>query len=273
MTKEIRVSKLCYISTPEYLDSFVGRYLATFQDQGQLRLTLEALVFEGRGYGMRPDLASLDRATSFHIPIANIKSIGVGEYAWWRGSLGLVEKKYIAITYMDDESERTIRFTPAESMSVLGARADDAINAWIVALRQVIAAAESDVIGQQNAAAVSYAAPITSEYLVRPTTGVLVVVTLVLGLIPILLYAYFYLFHEWYDSHGPLWESSLGGGLVFWSWVTLTFFLPLVTFVTGIVGSTRTKRLRYVMIRLPLAVVQFVWGCLINFGFVAALLD
>src|SRR4029077_15230305 len=87
-----RTQACCYVSTPEHVRSFVGRFIWIYTAKGSLRLNPEALVCE---------LSNL----VCEIPLLSIRRIGMVLYPGWPKPIKL---KYIELTYLSQGEELTV---------------------------------------------------------------------------------------------------------------------------------------------------------------------
>jgi len=113
---------LCYVSTPEYLRSFSGRFLNIYQAKGELRLQRELLVFSS-GW----------QAVS--IPLRSIRTLARGDYP---ASAKPVPLGYLGVTYEEYGHTRTLLFTPAKSALMLPWETNLAVDEWTAALQEAI---------------------------------------------------------------------------------------------------------------------------------------
>ncbi|MCE5303182.1 MAG: serine/threonine protein kinase, partial [Planctomycetaceae bacterium] len=111
----------CYLSTPEHLRSFVGRFLWIYKAKGELRLN--------------------DRTLSFHsswptlvIPLASIRRIGQGDFPYSAKPLPL---EYMAVTYLEQDVERTVLLAPCAG-ALLPPAANDNVERWLYDLQEAV---------------------------------------------------------------------------------------------------------------------------------------
>jgi serine/threonine protein kinase len=112
----------CYVSTPEYLQSFRGRFLKIDQGKGELRLDSEALSFQS-GWQM------------VTIPLASIRKLAQGDYPATAKPLTL---NYMAVTFAQHGDSRTLLFTPFEREGVSVQRTNAVVQAWLSALQEAV---------------------------------------------------------------------------------------------------------------------------------------
>jgi serine/threonine protein kinase/TM2 domain-containing membrane protein YozV len=91
----------CYISTPEHLRTFTGRYIFIYTGRGELRLDSENLTL-------------VSNLNSIVIPLANIKELNIGHYP---RSAKPVRLNYIAVTFEETGKQQTLLFTPKLTLS------------------------------------------------------------------------------------------------------------------------------------------------------------
>ena len=104
----------CYVSTPEHVRSFVGRFIWIYTAKGSLRLNPEALVCE---------ISNL----VCEIPLLSIQRVEVGHYSRWAKPIKL---KYIALTYMSQGEELTVLLTPTHSWATSVWKTNALVEAW-----------------------------------------------------------------------------------------------------------------------------------------------
>jgi hypothetical protein len=119
-----RVS-LCYLSTPEYLRSFRGRFISCAQGKGELRLDRETLSFR----------SSWPAVT---IPLSSISKLGIGDYPLSAKPLPV---HYIALTYTENGASRTLLFSPVRNWVIsIPWEANKAVAEWVSVLQHAIRA-------------------------------------------------------------------------------------------------------------------------------------
>ncbi len=111
----LRTEACCYLSTPEHVRSFVGRFLYIYTDKGELRLTREQLTFRGPSGGV------LD------IPLEAITQLAIGHYSRWAKPFRL---DYLAVTYRDASAPRTLLFTPTQSWTTPVWKTNQVVAEW-----------------------------------------------------------------------------------------------------------------------------------------------
>jgi len=112
----------CYVSTPDYLRSFRGRFLQINQGKGELRLDSEALSFQS-GWQM------------VTIPLASIRKLAQGDYPATAKPLAL---NYMAVTFDQHGASRTLLFTPFEREGVSVQRTNAVVQAWLSTLQEAV---------------------------------------------------------------------------------------------------------------------------------------
>jgi tRNA A-37 threonylcarbamoyl transferase component Bud32 len=91
----------CYISTPEHLRTFTGRYIYIHTGKGELQLDSENLTF-------------VSNLNSIDIPLKNIKELTIGHFPRSAKPLRL---NYIAVTFEQVGKQRTLLFMPTLKLS------------------------------------------------------------------------------------------------------------------------------------------------------------
>jgi len=86
----------CFISTPEHVSTFTGRFIYIYTGKGELRLDAENLTF-------------VSNWQSTVIPLQDIREIGIGHYSRLAKPLRL---DYLAVTFEQAGQRRTLLFTP-----------------------------------------------------------------------------------------------------------------------------------------------------------------
>jgi serine/threonine protein kinase len=89
----------CYVSTPEHVRSFVGRFLYIYQGKGELRLNATSLQFTRKWQ-------------SVTIPLGAITGLGLGHYAPEAKPAKLY---FVQVSFTEHGRNRTLLFTPCES--------------------------------------------------------------------------------------------------------------------------------------------------------------
>jgi hypothetical protein len=111
---------VCYLSTPEHVRSFVGKFIYIYTDKGELTLTDTALRFVGKS-GLPAD-----------IPFDSITHVSRGHYAFWAKPFGL---EYIAVRHRDGETEQTALLTPTRSWATPTWKTNEIVAEWTSALQ------------------------------------------------------------------------------------------------------------------------------------------
>lgn len=109
----------CYLSTPEHVCSFVGRFLYLYMDKGELRLTDTALRFVGKS-GLPAE-----------IPLGSIAGVSVGHYSRWAKPTQL---DYIALRHRNGGTEQTTLLTPTRSWATPTWETNKFVAEWMEAL-------------------------------------------------------------------------------------------------------------------------------------------
>jgi hypothetical protein len=122
MPETIRTQENCYLSTPERVRSFVGRFLLIYTAKGSLRLTSYALLFTSR-------------KKSLEIPLQSITDISTGHYSRIAKPRRL---DYISVQYNHEAREETILLTPMQSWSTRVAKTNALVASWISSLKEAV---------------------------------------------------------------------------------------------------------------------------------------
>lgn len=109
----------CYLSTPEHVRSFVGRFIYIYTDKGTLSLTDDSLQFVGKN------------GVPATLPLSSILATSIGEYSRWAKPSGL---DHIAVRYLDGKTERIILLTPMRSPWVPTWETNKIVAEWADAL-------------------------------------------------------------------------------------------------------------------------------------------
>jgi serine/threonine protein kinase len=112
----------CYVSTPEYLRTFKGRFLKICQGRGELHLDSEVLSFQS-GWQM------------VTIPVSSIRTLAQGHYPLTAKPLLL---NFIGVTFGQHGTTRTLLFTPFEREGVSVQKTNKVVEEWLSALREAI---------------------------------------------------------------------------------------------------------------------------------------
>lgn len=115
---------LSYISTPEYLRTFRGRFLSIYQGKGELRLDSESLSFR-RGW------------QAVTIPLSSISVLAQGTFPTTAKPLPL---HYIAVTFEEHGLSRTLLFTPVRTEVMSPTEANKIGAEWMSHLTKAIRA-------------------------------------------------------------------------------------------------------------------------------------
>ncbi len=118
---EVAIKDFCYYLTPEYADTFWGKYIWLYQGKGELSLSSNSLNFIGNTY-------------SVGIPLKNITSIETKTFSRFAKPFGLA---IIVIKYFDNEKENTIQFIPMKSPFKPTWETNKLIANWVEKFEQV----------------------------------------------------------------------------------------------------------------------------------------
>ena len=121
-TDHVLKTSSCYVSTPEHLRTFKGRFLKICQGKGELRLDSEALSFQS-GWQM------------VTIPLSSIGALAQGNYPITAKPLPL---NYMAVTFDQDGATRTLLFTPFKHEGVSVQKTNEVVDQWLSALREAV---------------------------------------------------------------------------------------------------------------------------------------
>jgi serine/threonine protein kinase len=115
---------LCYVSTPEYLRTFRGRFLWIYKGKGELCLDRETLSFH----------SGWPKVT---IPLSSIRTLALGDYPMSAKPWPL---HYMAVTFTENNVSRTLLFTPVRSWVMSPWEANKVVAEWLSALQEAIRA-------------------------------------------------------------------------------------------------------------------------------------
>jgi hypothetical protein len=107
---------VCYLSTPEHVRSFVGRFVWIYTDKGELSLTESSLRFAGK------------KGPPFEIPLAQIEEVGVGHYSRWAKPVRL---DYMAVRYRAGGAVQTVLLTPTVSWATPAWETNQIVAQWV----------------------------------------------------------------------------------------------------------------------------------------------
>jgi hypothetical protein len=91
------LEQMCYLTTPEYVRTFRGKYLCSFQARGALALAGEELLFRAA------------HSPLLRLPLCRIRTTVLRRFPWHLQMFGL---RYIDISYRADGGEGTVWLTP-----------------------------------------------------------------------------------------------------------------------------------------------------------------
>ena len=118
-------TSLCYVSTPEYMRTFWGRFIYIYQGNGELRLDEKTLSFTS-GW------------QSVTIPLATIRSLALGEYSLAAKPIPL---HFLEVTFDERGVPRTLLFTPIRSGFLPVWETNKIVAEWSSALQEALRAA------------------------------------------------------------------------------------------------------------------------------------
>lgn len=120
MSEVVLKQSACYLSTPEHVRSFFGRFVYIYTGKGQLILTAAALRFvEAIG-------------PVVEIPLDSIVEISIGRYSRFAKPLGL---DYLSIRHQARGQEQTTLLTPTRSWTTPTWQTNKIVADWLDALR------------------------------------------------------------------------------------------------------------------------------------------
>jgi hypothetical protein len=111
---------VCYLSSPEHVRSFVGRFIYIYTDKGELLLTETALRFVGKS------------GLPVEISFDSIADISVGHYSRLAKPTRL---DYIAVRHRNGGTERTTLLTPTRSWATPTWETNKIVAEWVDALQ------------------------------------------------------------------------------------------------------------------------------------------
>ena len=114
---------LCYLSTPEHLRTFWGRFMYIYKGKGELRLDRQTLSFH-----------SWPAVT---IPLASVRKLALGDYPLSAKPWPI---HYMAVTFTEGGVSRTLLFTPVRSWLMSPWEANKVVSDWLSALQEAIRA-------------------------------------------------------------------------------------------------------------------------------------
>ena len=124
----------CYYSTPEHVQSFIGRFIYIYCGKGELRLDEEKLTFASEHF-------------STVIPLCAIQTLRVGTYSRLAKPLGL---DYLFVEYKANDQIQRILLTPALSPFTPTWATNERVAEWLMAIRQAVAKAGGIAAGSAS---------------------------------------------------------------------------------------------------------------------------
>lgn len=91
----------CYLTTPEYVRTFTGKYIYSFQAHGTLSLIDDEVEFAAPNW-------------SLILPLWRVEAVALGRFPWAIQLFGL---RYIEVTYAAADGTRVVWLTPTCSPS------------------------------------------------------------------------------------------------------------------------------------------------------------
>jgi hypothetical protein len=117
----VLIEDACYHLTPEYAETFWGKYIWIYQGKGRLSLTQRSIRFDGK-------------KLKFDVPFAAIIQIETGEFSRIAKGFRLAS---IRLHYLQDGKETTIFLVPAKSPFAQTWQTNKVIAAWMEAMGQI----------------------------------------------------------------------------------------------------------------------------------------
>jgi serine/threonine protein kinase len=130
-------TSLCYVSTPEYMRTFWGRFIYIYQGNGELRLNDRTLSFTS-GW------------QSVTIPLASICSLALGEYSLVAKPIPL---NFLEVTFDERGVPRTLLFTPTRSGFLPVWETNKIVAEWSSALQEAVRAATGRTLALNRSSA------------------------------------------------------------------------------------------------------------------------
>jgi hypothetical protein len=122
---EVIKRSVCYVSTPEHIRSFYGRFIWIYTGKGELTLTESALEFLN------------ESGLLLEIPLISITDIEVGHYSRWAKPFRL---DYISVSYLKRGRERMILFTPPGPLAWMTSvwKTNKIVAEWVMTLQDAL---------------------------------------------------------------------------------------------------------------------------------------
>lgn len=119
MEQQILFQKVCYHSSPEYQNTFFGKYFYIYQSKGKVTLTNLYLRYRSKKF-------------NFDIRIESILDMRIGRFKWYQKP---IELDYLEITFMDEMGFRTVLLVPTESALMFVWNTNKIIKNWYKAIQ------------------------------------------------------------------------------------------------------------------------------------------
>jgi serine/threonine protein kinase len=131
-------TSMCYITTPEHLRTFTGRFLKIYQGKGQLSLDRDTLRFTS-GWQV------------VTIPLASIQSLAQGHYPTTAKPEPLA---YMELTFHEHGALRTLLLTPAEKAAKPARDTNRVVKEWLGVIKAAFEAHTGQAlqVGRSDAA-------------------------------------------------------------------------------------------------------------------------
>jgi hypothetical protein len=118
MTNDVRYQRNCFFASPEYTESFRGKYIYIYEGKGSLRLTTNSLCLE-------------DCPRPIEIPFQSIKSISLGRFPLVAKPVGLSR---LTVCFTVGDETRAIHLVPHESSFALYTSTNALVASWLQTL-------------------------------------------------------------------------------------------------------------------------------------------
>ena len=123
MAVELAMRQTCYLTTPQYLRTFRGRFLYSFQARGTIALADDEVVFRCA-------------AGSLCLPFWRVCGAELCRFPWHIQPLGL---RYIDLAYSTELGERSVWLTPTYYSTMPVWHTNDVVVDWFACLEDGLA--------------------------------------------------------------------------------------------------------------------------------------
>lgn len=127
-------TSMCYVSSPEHLRSFRGRFVHIYKGKGELQLDNESLRFHSDW----PMIV---------ISLSSIRKIAQGDYPFSAKPLPI---HYIEVTFEEHGLQRTLLFTPVLREVIFPQEANRYVAEWLSALQETIQAKTGRTLSMEH---------------------------------------------------------------------------------------------------------------------------